>query len=435
VSGDVLDDLEARGLVAHATDRAALRAELSAGPVTFYVGFDPTAPSLHTGSLVQLLTARRLQLAGHRPLVLVGGATGMIGDPKATGERGLLDKDVVGSWVERIRHQVEAFVDFDGDRAARVVNNLDWTSTLSTVDFLRDVGRHFPVNRMLARDVVRSRLEAGLSYTEFSYVLLQSLDYLELYRRYGCRLQTGGSDQWGNLTAGVELVRRAEGAHVHALATPLVTKADGTKYGKTEAGTVWLDPRLTSPYAFHQFFVQAEDSMAGIYLRLFTFRPPAEIEHLEEATRTRPQERAAQRTLAHDVTALVHGEQEAQSAEAAAAALFGRGELHALPEPTLAAALTEAGHAVLAAPAAGEALPSVVDALVATGLVASRSAGRRTIAEGGAYVNNERVSDPEAAIEAAMLLHGRWVVLRKGKRSVQGLQLAGPSGTGPSPVV
>jgi len=421
VSGHVLDHLEARGLVAHVTDRDALRAEMSAGPVTFYVGFDPTAPSLHTGNLVQLLTARRLQLAGHRPLILVGGATGLIGDPKDAGERTLHAKDVVGSWVERIRAQVQRFVDFDGPQPATVVNNLDWTASLPVLDFLRDVGKHFPVNRMLARDVVRSRLEAGISYTEFSYVLLQSMDYLELFRRYGCRLQTGGSDQWGNITAGVELVRRADGAHVHALATPLVTKADGTKYGKTESGTVWLDPGLTSPYALHQFFLRAEDAMVGAYLRIFTSRPLEEIQNLERDAAQRPAGREAQRALAHDITALVHGEQEALAVEAAAAALFGRGDLNVLPEPILAAALTEAGYACLPSLPA---LPSLVDALVDSGLETSRSAARRTIADGGAYVNNERLTDPAAGLEARMTLHGRWVVLRKGKRSVQGLLLS-----------
>jgi tyrosyl-tRNA synthetase len=266
----VLDDLEARGLLAHTTDRDAMRDELSSGPVTFYVGFDPTAPSLQIGNLVQLLTARRLQQAGHRPLVLVGGATGLIGDPREVGERTLNSKEVVAAWVQRIREQVERFVSFDGPSAATVVNNLDWTASLGTLDFLRDIGKHFPVNRMLGRDVVRTRLEAGISYTEFSYVLLQAMDYLELFRRHGCRLQSGGSDQWGNLTAGVELIRRADGSSVHAFATPLVTQADGTKFGKTEGGTVWLDPAMTSPYAFHQFWLQADDAKVGEYLRIFT---------------------------------------------------------------------------------------------------------------------------------------------------------------------
>ncbi|MDF2967209.1 MAG: tyrosine--tRNA ligase [Nocardioidaceae bacterium] len=411
----VLDDLDGRGLLAHTTDRDALRAELDRGPVTFYVGFDPTAPSLHMGNLVQLVTAKRLQQAGHRPLILVGGATGLIGDPKATGERTLNSAEVVAGWVERIRGQVSRLVDLDGDNAARVVNNLDWTASLSTLDFLRDIGKHFPVNRMLGRDVVRSRLEAGISYTEFSYVLLQSMDYLELFRRHGCRLQSGGSDQWGNITAGVELIRRAEGAQVHALATPLVTKADGTKYGKTETGTLWLDPELMSPYAFHQFWLHAEDSMVGTYLRIFSFRSLEEIDQVMADHEQRPSARLAQRVLAADVTALVHGDAERLHAEQAAQALFGRGDLAALPEATLAAALAEAPHASVER---GQGLPSVVDALVATGLAASRSQARRAVQEGGAYVNNERVTAPDDPLPPAALLHDRFLVVRKGKRSV-----------------
>ncbi len=416
----VLDDLEARGLLAHTTDRDALRAALDQGPVTYYVGFDPTAPSLHMGNLVQLVTARRLQLAGHRPLILVGGATGLIGDPKDTGERLLNSEEVVAGWVERIRGQVGGLVDLDGDNPATVVDNLDWTASLPTLDFLRDIGKHFPVNRMLGRDVVRARLDAGISYTEFSYVLLQSMDYLELFRRHGCRLQTGGSDQWGNITAGVELIRRVEGEQVHALATPLVTKADGTKYGKTETGTLWLDPELMSPYAFHQFWLHAEDSMVGSYLRIFSFRPLDEIERLLAEHAERPAARLAQRALAADVTALVHGEDEVRNAEAAAQALFGRGDLAALPEATLVAAVAEAPHARVES---GESLPTVVDALVATGLAASRSQARRTVEEGGAYVNNERVTAADDPLPADALLHGRFLVVRKGKRSVGAVEV------------
>ncbi len=420
----VLDELSARGLLAHTTDRAALRAELSAGPVTFYVGFDPTAPSLHMGNLVQLVTARRLQQAGHVPLILVGGATGLIGDPRAVGERQLTGKEVVAGWAGQIRRQVERFVSFDGAHAATVVNNLDWTAGLGVLDFLRDVGKHFPVNRMLGREVVRTRLESGISYTEFSYVLLQSMDYLELFRRHGCRLQLGGSDQWGNITAGAELVRRTEGATVHALATPLVTKADGTKYGKTESGTVWLDPTMTSPYAFHQFWLQAEDAKVGEYLRIFSFRTLGEIARLEQEQRARPASRVAQRALAADVTDLVHGEDGRRAAEAAAAALFGAGDLGELDAATLDAALRAAPH-TRAAP--GGTVPTVVDALVATGLAESRGAARRTVREGGAYVNNERVTDEEQTIPAAAGMAGGWVVLRRGKRAVAGLQVGSPS--------
>lgn len=364
----VLDDLQARGLIAHSTDLAALREEMDAGPITYYVGFDPTAPSLHIGNLLQLLTARRLQDAGHRPLILVGGSTGLIGDPKEAGERVMNAPETVAEWVERIRTQVSRFVDLDGPSAATLVNNLDWTQGLGTIDFLRDIGKHFPVNRMLARDVVSSRLESGISYTEFSYVLLQSMDYLELHRRHDCVLQTGGSDQWGNITAGVELVRRADGARVHALATPLVTKADGTKFGKTESGTVWLDPQLTSPYAFHQSWIQAEDAKVGEYLRQFTFVPVEEIDALMVEHDQRPGARAAQRRLAAEMTTIVHGPQETAAAEAAAGALFGRGDLADLSESTLAAALREAGSVQLRR----EDAPTLVDAFVASGLVTSR---------------------------------------------------------------
>ena len=416
----VLDDLEARGLIAHSTDADALRAELSAGPITYYVGFDPTAPSLHIGNLLQILTARRLQLAGHRPLLLVGGSTGLIGDPKEAGERVMNTKETVAEWVDRIASQVSRFVDFEGENGATIVNNLDWTAGLSTIDFLRDIGKHFPVNRMLARDVVSSRLESGISYTEFSYVLLQSMDFLELHRRHGCVLQTGGSDQWGNITAGVELIRRADGHKAHALATPLVTKADGTKFGKTETGTVWLDPELMSPYAFYQSWIQAEDSKVIEYLRQFTFLDLDEIARIEAEHLEKPGLRAAQRRLAAEMTTLVHGAAETDAAELASRALFGRAELSDLPEPTLAAALREAGAVELSA-ADG---PTIVDALVATGLADSRSAARRAVADGGAYVNNERVTDPDLALTGDLLLYSTWAVVRKGKRSVSGVAIA-----------
>jgi len=413
----VLDDLDARGLIAHSTDRDALRAALDDGPITYYVGFDPTAPSLHIGNLLQILTARRLQLAGHRPLMLVGGSTGMIGDPKESGERIMNSKDTVGEWVTRIREQVSRFMSFEGDNAAVMVNNLDWTEGLGTIDFLRDIGKHFPVNRMLARDVVSSRLESGISYTEFSYVLLQSMDFLELYRRHRCVLQTGGSDQWGNITAGVELIRRADAGKAHALATPLITKADGTKFGKTESGTVWLDPERTSPYAFHQSWIQAEDSKVGEYLKQFTFVPVDEIDALMAEHAEKPGLRLAQRRLAAEMTTIVHGADETAAAELAAQALFGRGDLAALPEATLAAALREAGAVDL------EGVPTVVDALVASGLVDSKSAARRAVSEGGAYLNNVRVEDPDLGLQAEVLLHGHWAVLRKGKRSISGVRV------------
>jgi tyrosyl-tRNA synthetase len=410
----VLDDLQWRDLIALSTDRDALRGALADGPVTYYCGFDPTAPSLHIGNLVQILTLRRLQLGGHRPLALVGGATGLIGDPKPTSERQLNDVDVVAAWVERIRAQIEPFLAFDGPNAALVVNNLDWTAPLSAIDFLRDIGRHFRVNRMLAKEAVSARLEseAGISFTEFSYQILQGNDFRELYLRHGCVLQTGGSDQWGNLTAGTELVRRAEGAVVHALATPLITKADGTKFGKTEAGTVWLDPAMTSPYAFFQFWLNADDRDVVTYLKTFSFRSRAEIEQLAAATAERPQARAAQRALAEELTALVHGEEQLAQVQAASRALFGSGALQELDEQTLAAALAEAPSVTLTGDS-----PPVVD-LLAQALDLSKSNARRAVREGGAYLNNAKVTDEAAVPAQGDWLHGRFLVLRRGKRTV-----------------
>jgi tyrosyl-tRNA synthetase len=416
----ILDELEWRGLIAHSTDIDALRAELSAGVVTLYCGFDPTAASLHMGNLLQLVTLRRFQDAGHRPIGLVGGATGLIGDPKAEGERTLNPAEIVREWSEGVREQVGRFWSFEGDNAAVVVNNYDWTHDLSTIDFLRDIGKHFPVNRMLDREAVRARLESGISYTEFSYVLLQSLDYLELFRRFGCRLQTGGSDQWGNLTAGVDLVRRVTGERVHALATPLITQADGVKFGKTEVGTVWLDPTMTSPYAFHQFWLNTDDAEVLALLGYFTFRSREEIGELAAALASRPQSREAQRVLADDVTTLVHGRAETERAAAAGNALFGSGDLAELDERTLAAAVRAAPHTTVKS---GEGLPPVVDLLVECGLAASKGAARRTMAEGGAYLNNVRVDDVDAVPNDVDLLHGKWLVLRRGRRAVAGVEI------------
>lgn len=414
----LLEDLCWRGLIAHSTDLDALGAQLDDGPIKFYVGFDPTAPSLHMGNLVQVLLARRLQQAGHKPHLLVGGATGQIGDPKETGERVINSKEVVAGWVERIRSQVERFVSFEGDNAAVMVNNLDWTSGMSVLDFLRDVGKHFPVNRMLARDVVARRLEAGISYTEFSYVLLQSMDYRELHHRYGVTLQHGGSDQWGNITAGVELLRRSEQARVHALATPLLTKADGTKFGKTESGTVWLDRELTSPYAFHQFFLNAEDTKVVDYLKVFSFRSHEEIEALEKATENEPHKRLAQKALADDVTDIVHGIDERKAVVAAAAAIFGRGELAELSEETLGGIMRE-----LKAPEVKLPMP-LVDAFLVSGIVESKAAARRAILEGGAYLNNEKVTDPDFVLTSDHLLGGRCAIVRRGRRTIGGIQVA-----------
>jgi tyrosyl-tRNA synthetase len=420
----IIDDLTWRGLIAVSTDIDALRGAMDAGPVTFYCGFDPTAPSLHLGNLVQLLTMRRLQSAGHRPLALVGGATGLIGDPRPTAERTLNDPEVVASWVERIKAQVMPYLDFTGEHAAQpavMVNNLDWTATLSAIDLLRDIGKHFRVNKMLSKDAVSARLQsdAGISYTEFSYQVLQGMDFLELYRRHGCVLQTGGSDQWGNLTAGLDLIHRVEGVSGHALATPLITKADGTKFGKTETGTVWLDPAMTSPYAFFQFWVNADDRDVVNYLKIFSLASREDIEALAEAVESRPFAREAQRALADELTTLVHGAKECAAVTLASAALFGRGELGELAEPTLVAALQEAGAVEIAASSA----PTAIDLLVAAGLVDSRSAARRAVNEGGAYLNNLKIADAEAVIEPGSALVGGWLVLRRGKRSVAGVRL------------
>ncbi|MBB5791419.1 tyrosine--tRNA ligase [Jiangella mangrovi] len=423
---DILDELHWRGLIALSTDEQELRSALAAGPVTYYCGFDPTAPSLHIGNLVQILTVRRLQLAGNDPLALVGGATGLIGDPKMTSERSLNDRDIVAGWVERIRKQIEPLLDFDGPHPARMVNNLDWTSPMSAIDFLRDIGKHFRLSRMLAKETVSARLNSdqGISFTEFSYQILQGMDYLELHRRYGCVLQTGGSDQWGNLTSGVDLIHRVERQSVHALATPLITKADGTKFGKTESGTVWLDAEMTSPYAFFQFWMNAEDRDVIGYLKVFSFRSREEIAALEQEVADKPAARSAQRALASDVTSLVHGEHETAKVIAASRALFGMGSLEELDAGVVKAALDEAGAPVVEA---GEELPSYVDLFVRSGLVDSRSAARRAISDGGAYVNNVRLDpglSPEDRPARDDLLHGRWLVLRRGKRTVGGVELA-----------
>jgi tyrosyl-tRNA synthetase len=420
VDPTLLDDLEWRGLIAHSTDLDALREALTGGSVRFYVGFDPTAPSLHMGNLVQILTARRLQEAGHTPYALVGGATGMIGDPRDSGERTLNTLDTVKDWVERVRRQIEPYLSFEGDNAATMVNNNDSTASLSTIDFLRDIGKHFPVNRMLARDVVKSRLEAGISYTEFSYVLLQSMDFLNLYRDHGVTLQFGGSDQWGNLTGGVELIRRADSGKAHAFATPLVTKSDGTKYGKTEGGALWLDPDMMSPYAFYQFWLNVEDEKVGELLRIFTFLSRAEIEALEAQHAEKPFLRAGQRALAEQVTTIVHGAEETERIKEASAALFGGADLTGLSTATLGAALREAGSATLDG---DEPMPSVVDLLVACGLAKSKGEARRTISEGGAYLNNVRVEDPDQVPGPDDLIGGSWLVLRRGKKNFAGVEV------------
>jgi tyrosyl-tRNA synthetase len=424
---DIIDDLTWRGLIAVSTDLNDLRAALDAGQVTFYGGFDPTGPGLHIGNLVLLLTMRRLQLAGHRPIGLVGGATGLIGDPSGkSAERVLNSRDVVAGWVERIRREVSQYLDFEpGPASALLVSNLDWTGDLLALDFLRDIGKHFPVNQMLSREVVRARLEeGGISYTEFSYQILQANDYLELHRRHGCSLQVGGSDQWGNLVSGVDLIRRVTGDAVHALATPLIAKPDGTKYGKTESEAVWLSPQLMSPYAFYQFWINRTDDEVPELLRVFTFRTREEIEELERETAERPEARLAQRVLAEDVTILVHGDEELIRAVAASEALFGQGNLRELDEKTLAAALAEVPSVTLkASDVQADGLPPVADLMAAAGIVPSKSAARRAIAEGGAYLNNVKVTAPDAVPSASDLLHGRFLVLRRGKRTVGGAEV------------
>ena len=421
---DIIDDLSWRGLIAHHTDLDELRGAFAMGPVTLYGGFDPTAPGLHIGNLVLLLTMRRVQDAGHRPIGLVGGATGLIGDPSGkSAERVLNPRETVAGWVERIQGEVERFLDFTpGPTGALVVSNLDWTADLTALDFLRDIGKHFPVNRMLARESVKARLEAGgISYTEFSYQILQANDFLELYRRHGCTLQIGGSDQWGNLVAGVDLIKRVEGALAHALATPLITKPDGTKYGKTEGDAVWLSPELTSPYKFYQFWINRSDAEVPGLLRVFTFRPAEEIADLERQTSEAPAARAAQRLLAEDMTTLVHGAGECARVIAASKAMFGRGDLGVLDERTLVDALDEVG--LVTVQAARGSLPTVVDLLAAAGIADSKSAARRMIVAGGAYLNNTRVSAEDAVLDPASLLHGRFLVLRRGRRTVAGVEL------------
>ncbi len=429
---DIIDELSWRGLIAISTDLDELRMALNSGPVTLYGGFDPTAAGLHIGNLVLLVTLRRLQLAGHRPIGLVGGATGLIGDPSGkSAERALNPADLVADWVERIRGEVSRFLDFDaGESSALIVSNLDWTGPMSALEFLRDIGKHFPVNRMLDRESVKARLEAGgISYTEFSYQLLQALDFLELYRRYGCTAQLGGSDQWGNLVAGVDLIRRVEGASVHALATPLITKPDGTKYGKTEGGAVWISADLMRPYAFYQFWLNVSDAEVPNLLRVFSFKSREEIEDLSRQSVEHPAARAGQRALAEELTTLVHGEEETRRAKAASQALFGQGELSELDQRTLASAVAELrphqipGHGGVASTTVN--LPPVANLMAAAGTAPTVSAARRVIAEGGAYLNNHRITDVNKVPTAEDLLYGRYLILRRGKRTLGAVEVTG----------
>lgn len=418
----ILDELSWRGLIAQTTDADLLRRELDGGTRTLYCGFDPTAPSLHAGSLIPILALRRFQLAGHRPVALAGGATGLIGDPRDVGERNLHDADTVAEWTERIRRQLSAFIDFDDSPTGAIMeNNAHWTAELSVTEFLRDVGKFFSVNTMLSRETVKRRLDGdGMSYTEFSYMLLQANDFVQLHRRHGTSLQIGGSDQWGNIVAGVDLLRRQEGAVGHAVTTPLVTDSEGRKFGKsTGGGNVWLDPGMTSPYAWFQYFVNTNDADVGKYLRLFTFLGREEIEEYERTTVERPQLRAGQRRLAEELTTFVHGQDQTDKAVTASQALFGRGELGELDEATLEAAMAE----VPTAEVQLSDQPTLVDLLVATGLATGRGAARRTINEGGAYVNNRKTPGEDWQPSREDLLHGRWLVVRRGKRHITGVKV------------
>jgi tyrosyl-tRNA synthetase len=422
--GDIIDELSWRGLLADTTDLDELRRTLNSGPITYYAGFDPTAPGLHIGHLALLLTMRRLQLAGHRPIGVVGGATGLIGDPSGkSAERVLSPHEVVAQWVEQIRGEMARFLDFDaGPSSALIVSNLDWTGPMAVLEFLRDIGKHFSVNRMLDRESVKARLESGgISYTEFSYQLLQATDFLELYRRYGCALQLGGSDQWGNLVAGVDLIRRIEGASVHALAIPLITKPDGTKYGKTEGGAIWISAELMPPYAFYQFWLNVSDAEVPGLLRVFSFRSRAEIEDLVRQSAERPAARVGQRALAEEITTLVHGEQETRRAMAASQALFGRSALEQVDERTLEAAFNEVPSVRVFAAADGPS--TVADLMAELRIVPSKSAARRVIAAGGAYLNNCRVTAEDAVPGPDDLLHGRFLILRVGKRNVGAVEV------------
>ncbi len=418
----LLADLEWRGLISQTTDRDALTKDLESAPLTFYVGFDPTAPSLHIGNLAVICTMRRFQLAGHKPIPLVGGSTGLVGDPSGRNEeRSLNDESVVVDWVNRIKKQLEQFLSFEGSNAAVMANNLDWTAPISALTFLRDIGKHFSVNQMLSKDSVSARLEGGgISYTEFSYQVLQALDYLELYKLHNCKLQMGGSDQWGNIVAGLDLIRKVESGSAHALTIPLITKSDGTKFGKTAGGSVWLDPEMTSPYAFFQFWIGADDADVEKLLKVFSFKSHEEIETLLVSLKENPGAREAHRALAREVTSLVHGAHNAQQSESAAKALFGQGDLSELDEATLQSALSQLPRTQIKK---SDSIPTWVDLLCATGVVDSKSAARRIVKEGGAYLNNAKIAGEDFAPTVEDAFYGRFLVLRKGKRDLAAVEL------------
>ena len=423
MSKALLDDLTWRGSIAQSTDRAELEKYLSSPGASLYLGFDPTAPSLHIGNLVALTLLRRFQLAGYKPIALVGGATGLVGDPSGrSAERSLNEADLVADWVERIRKQLEGFLDFTGKNAAIMANNLDWTAPVSAIEFLRDIGKHFSVNQMLAKDSVASRLESGgISYTEFSYQVMQAFDYLELFRRHNCALQIGGSDQWGNIVAGVDLIRRVEAKSAHALTIPLLAKADGTKFGKTAEGAIWLDPTMTSAYALFQFFLNSDDRDVEQLLKTFSFKSRGELEALFESLKTNPGAREAHRELAREVTTLLHGADQAQKVEVAAKALFGQGEIRDLDIETLKSALAELPKTRIKR---GKEIPSWVDLITSSGVVDSKSAARRVIKEGGAYLNNEKITGEDFTPKSSDLLHGQFLLLRKGKRDLVAVEIA-----------
>ena len=426
-STELIADLEWRGLISQTTDREALLKELAGGPISFYIGFDPTAPSLHVGNLVVLLVMRRFQLAGHKPLPLVGGATGLVGDPSGrNAERTLNSDEIVGEWVTRIRAQLERFLSFEGESAATLVNNLDWTKNVTAIEFLRDIGKHFSVNQMLAKDSVSSRLDAGgISYTEFSYQVLQGFDYLELFRRHNCRLQMGGSDQWGNIIAGLDLVRKIESATAHALTIQLMTKSDGSKFGKTASGSVWLDPEMTSPYAFFQYWIGSDDADVERYLKFFSFKSRAELESLFAQLKENPGARVAHRELAREITTLVHGADQCEKVEAASRALFGQGDIRELDPSTLESALSQLPRTQVSAADLidGDRFPTWVDLLAATGVVESKSAARRIVKEGGAYLNNVKISGEDFAPTRSDLVNSKFLLLRKGKRDLATVEL------------
>ena len=424
MSNALLDDLEWRGLIAQSTDRKELENALSK-PISLYLGVDPTAPSMHLGNLVVFLVLKRFQLAGHRPIALVGGATGLVGDPSGKNdERTLNEEKLVAEWVSKMRKQVEKILDFkDKDTSAKLVNNLDWTKAISALELLRDIGKHFSVNQMLAKDSVATRLSStGISYTEFSYQVLQAYDYLELYRRDQCKLQIGGSDQWGNIVAGLDLIRKVEGGSAHALTVPLLAKSDGSKFGKTASGAIWLEESMTSAYEFFQFWLNSDDVDMPKLLKVFSMKNRAEIEELIEKVKTNPGAREAHRELAREMTAMIHGSAMAKSVEEAAKALFGQGEIGDLDLKTLDSALSQLPKTTIKK---GDPYPTWVDLLAATGVVESKSAARRIVKEGGAYLNNKKVESEDFTPSKTDLLHGKYLLLRKGKRDLAAVEVEG----------